>query len=66
MIFLLCTGGSNATYGLVNIAAFLAQAMAEGISANTCNELNSRHPHEAERSGTLNYKFLRTVKLNYF
>jgi hypothetical protein len=48
-------GGSNATYGLVNIAAFLAQAMAEGISANTCNELNSRHPHEAERSGGAAY-----------
>lgn len=36
----LWTGGSNYLYGLVNIAAFLAQCMQETIQYNACDENN--------------------------
>ncbi|XP_063902135.1 uncharacterized protein LOC135121785 [Zophobas morio] len=46
-------GDDNIEYGLVHIAAFLAQAMEEGIKANTCEELNAGHPHEVQKNKTV-------------
>jgi hypothetical protein len=36
---------------MVNIAAFLAQAMQEGIWHNTCDELNEVHHTLARKAG---------------
>jgi hypothetical protein len=59
----LYTGDDNIEYGLVHIAAFLAQAMEEGIKANTCEELNAGHPHEVQKS-TKSCYYLVSKKLN--
>merc|ERR1719384_2286646 len=46
--------GQNAVYGLVNIAAFLAQCMQETIQYNACDENNwSNGPVTQEAGGTV-------------
>ncbi|KAL3758302.1 hypothetical protein ACHAWU_004267 [Discostella pseudostelligera] len=41
--FNLWEGGAKYHYGLVNLAAFLANCMVESIEADTCDELNWQH-----------------------